>query len=401
MNKLIILDPSLKSFNGHFLTYDNVIATAARNFGYATTVYASASVQTLPCDFEIVPIFRIGLEHNFFNVPLFNRFRAHTAINRRVIHRTFVQDLTSGMEVDPIESGTIVYLHTTTFNQIPPLVDWVKRNRHIKLTIFVMLRYSPSPNPYYPLSGGFDQYHAALTYLEESGVADVFRLTVDSDMLQEEYSMITSQPIHLLPIPHTMDHAQAESNVGGIAGPKLLSYLGNARSTKGYQYLPALIEAIKPQLEAGEWAAEFQSNVMFFRDKESVVSLALMRRMPVKLLEHELSLDQYNDLLVRSALVLIPYQLLYYHSQTSGVLCEALGAGKPVVVPSGTWMAKQIKGKDIGVTFYPGDRVSFVDSTRSAMCRIDELSANARAQRAEWVSYHNPENFMRRMLELA
>ena len=46
--------------------------------------------------------------------------------------------------------------------------------------------------------------------------------------------------------------------------------------------------------------------------------------------------------------VIVPYQRLYYYAQTSGILAEALGAGIPVVVPEGTWMAAEIEGKNVG-----------------------------------------------------
>ena len=241
----------------------------------------------------------------------------------------------------------------------------------------------------------------SLKYLEESGVSKYFRLIVDSDLLQEEYSLITDIPVQLVPIPHTMyQNVFSNDDIEKKSQNKLLTYLGNARSTKGFQYLPYLIEKIQNELKLGEWEAEFQANVMFLRDRESVISVSLMRNLPVKLLEKELSLREYESLLKRSSLVLIPYQLLYYYSQTSGVFCEALGAGKPVVVPRGTWMANQLKGKNIGVTFIPGDRVSFTDATIKAMKNISELIFNAEKYRSEWISYHNPHNFFKSLMEI-
>lgn len=397
MNDFIILDPSLKSFNGHFLTYDNAIASAAKQHNFKTTVLASSSAIDLPCGFEIIPTFRYELEDSFIRIPTLKKIT--NLINKKLIHQFFLDDLTCGIRKIEQEKDLLIYLHTTTHYQIPPLVKWVKANRKLNPTVFVMLRYSPSPNPYYPLSGDFNNYNVAIKFLEESGVSKYFRLIVDSDLLREEYSLMTSIPISLVPIPHTMS-ADVYNITTNINQPKLLTYLGNARSTKGYQYLPHLIEEIQDELTSGRWSAEFQSNVMFLRDKESVVSVALMRRFPVTLYERELSIIEYEDLLKRSSLILIPYQLLYYHSQTSGVFCEALGAGKPVIVPRGTWMAKQLKSKNIGVTFYPGDRISFSDATKKAMANIDELTSNAQSYRKEWVNYHNPQNFFRKLLEL-
>lgn len=397
MNEFIILDPSLKSFNGHFLTYDNAIAVASKQYDFTTTVLASSTAIDLPCDFKLIPTFRYELEDSFIRLPALSNLT--NLINKKLIHQFFLNDLGNGIQQVEQKKDLVIYLHTTTHYQIPPLVKWVKTNRKLNPTVFVMLRYSPSPNPYYPLSGDFNKYRAAIKYLEESGVSKHFRLIVDSDLLKEEYSLMTYLPISLVPIPHTMS-AELYNIDTNKNQPKLLTYLGNARSTKGFQYLPHLVADLREELISGKWSAEFQSNVMFLRDKESVVSVALMRGLPVKLIERELSIIEYEDLLKRSSLVLIPYQLLYYHSQTSGIFCEALGAGKPVVVPRGTWMAKQLKSKNIGETFYPGDRISFTKATKIAMKKIDELTDNAKNYREEWVGYHNPNNFFKSLLEL-
>ena len=371
MNKFIIIDPSLKSYNGHFLTYDNSIAIVAKEFGFQTTVISSQNATDLPCEFDMVPKFRYELEHDFINTVFFNNSKIVKKINKYFVNRYFFFDFESAVQKICIEKNSLFFIHTTTYRQIIPLIKWVKKNKKLNPIIFIMLRYAPSPNPYYPFSGDFYEYRLSLKYLEESGVSKYFRLIVDSDLLQEEYSLITDIPVQLVPIPHTMyQNVFSNDDIEKKSQNKLLTYLGNARSTKGFQYLPYLIEKIQNELKLGEWEAEFQANVMFLRDRESVISVSLMRNLPVKLLEKELSLREYESLLKRSSLVLIPYQLLYYYSQTSGVFCEALGAGKPVVVPRGTWMANQLKGKNIGVTFIPGDRVSFTDATIKAMKNI-------------------------------
>jgi glycosyltransferase involved in cell wall biosynthesis len=177
-----------------------------------------------------------------------------------------------------------------------------------------------------------------------------------------------------------------------------MTYLGNARSTKGFQYLPFVFHALSDKLKNKLWRAEVQSNVMFTHDLESNVALSLLKKLPVQIYENELSINEYNELLLRSSIVILPYQLLFYHAQTSGVLCEAMSAGKPVIVPRGTWLSQQIQGKKVGVKFCPGDRVSLLEATQTAMNNIDELSESAEQQAKEWSNYHSPENFMKYLL---
>jgi glycosyltransferase involved in cell wall biosynthesis len=396
MTKLVILDPSLKTFNGHFLTYDNAVADGALKCGLQTIIFAAQGVDAkLPVHGELIPAFRDPLEHSFIPSP-FNRIQASTHVNKWLLHKRFLEDLNRTLTADRIGQNPIIYLHTTTQNQIAPLVDWTASNKNLSPTVVIMLRYTPSPNPYYPRSQAAEAYQQALAYIIEKGVGQYIRLVTDSEILAEEYGLITSLPVHVLPIPHT------SHDWGGVLqkGVPTLTYLGNARSTKGFQYLPHIVDSIADDLDKGVWRAEFQSNVMFGRDTEVVFAVQMLRQRNVIMHEGELSVDQYNDLLCRSSLVVVPYQLLYYYAQTSGVMCEALAAGKPVVVPRGTWMSKQVAGMGVGETFLPGDRISLSQAVRKAMKNIDELREKAQLFRAEWVRRHNPDNFASALLRV-
>lgn len=394
MTDFAILDPSLKSFNGHFLTYDNAVAQAAAAHGLKPKLFSAIDIlPQLPVEGTVVPTFRDGLERSFFRGPLTARLLGGT--NMALLRRRFFADMRAHLNSDTLGQNPILYMHTTTPAQLPPMADWLAANKKLKPTLVIMLRYAPSPNPYYPKAGQVEAYREALDYFRDRGVAHLVRLTSDSDTLVEEYKLLTDIPVHLLPIPHTA-HLQES-----VAMPKSrqITYLGNARATKGFQYLPHMVQAIRGELASGAWGCEFQANVMFGRDIASVLGVKLLRRQKVTLYENELSVDDYVHLLLRSSLVVIPYQLLYYYAQTSGVLCEALASAKPVVVPRGTWMAHQIRGRGVGELCLPGDRESFADAVKTAMRNIDALTEKAQAFRAEWVSYHSPTHFMNELMK--
>ena len=378
---LVIIDPSLQSYNGHFLTYDKVLADEAGRQGERCVVFAARSVQqSIIGGLRIVPCFRHGLE---------------AALDDKVLATAFLGDLIAGINSVELEPRSVVFLHTTTHRQIEPAVQVLTHNRLRDSILVILLRYSPAPNPYWPNADTVRQYRYALGSIQRLGMAHRVRLVTDSELLAEEYQAVTDLPIGLMPIPHTGDKLSAQDSG---AAPRLV-YLGNARSTKGFQYLPFMVSQIRPALAAGDWAAEFQANVMFRRDTESVAALCALRQEPVTLLEDELSMDEYEELLDRASLVLLPYQRLYYHSQTSGVFAEAIGRGIPVVVPRGTWMARQIGGSGAGMLFLPGDRVDFAETVKQAMSSITGLSVRARALQPSWIAKHNPAAFVDRLLD--
>jgi hypothetical protein len=378
---LIIIDPSLKSYNGHFLTYDKVLADEAKSRGERCTVLAARSVeQRVAGGLDVIPCFRYGLE---------------ATLNDEALATAFLADLMAGTRSVKMEPRTVLFLHTTTHRQIEPAVQVLTQDRLRDSTLVILLRYSTAPNPHWPNAGTVRQYRDALRSIQRLGMAHRVRLVTDSELLAAEYQAITDLRIELMPIPHAGDTLRADDT---DSAPRLV-YLGNARSTKGFQYLPYMVSQIRPTLDSGAWAAEFQANVMFRRDTESVAALCALREEPVTLLEDELSMHQYEQLLNRASLILLPYQTLYYHSQTSGVFAEAIGRGIPVVVPRGTWMASQIGESGAGMLFAPGDRVDFADTVKRAMSAISKLTGCARALQPTWIAKHNPAAFVEHLLD--
>jgi glycosyltransferase involved in cell wall biosynthesis len=87
----------------------------------------------------------------------------------------------------------------------------------------------------------------------------------------------------------------------------------------------------------------------------------------VQVLPGELTADDYFAQLSRCTVVLLAYEPQAYTSGASGVFVEAAGLGKPVVVPSGTWMAQQIEaGFAVGMTF----EESSADSVTKALLLV-------------------------------
>ena len=157
-----------------------------------------------------------------------------------------------------------------------------------------------------------------------------------------------------------------------------------------------MFQQLERSLGAGAVTGEVQANVRF-ADEWQVVHAArrLKQQAGVALYDSELTSSQYYDLLERADIVLLPYTLENYHSQTSGIFAEALAAGKPVVVPRGTWMARELKESGAGVTFLPGDRRSLYEACMEAVADWQPLTSKAREASLRWKVHHSPATYLR------
>ncbi|WP_376967229.1 hypothetical protein ABNQ39_35575 (plasmid) [Azospirillum sp. A26] len=122
-------------------------------------------------------------------------------------------------------------------------------------------------------------------------------------------------------------------------------YLGDARLEKGFHLIPAAIDRLdRDHVAPGLLRFQLQSYVPQARPELKILQalehLRSMSRSAVRTLPRPLSVPEYNQLLDRSDFVLIPYTRLNYTARSSGIFTEALAAGKPVIVPAGTWMSE-------------------------------------------------------------
>ena len=174
------------------------------------------------------------------------------------------------------------------------------------------------------------------------------RVYTDTDRLTDQYNRLNTFEFATLPIPVNRafrPHAQVRQP------PLKVTYLGDARSEKGYHLLPQIVDAMQPELEAGLVRFAFQSNFAFSEpeaDAAVVVArtqLRVHRHERAQLYERALTTDQYAELLTSSDLLLIPYDPDRYYARSSGVLVEALSAGIPVIVPAGSWMSDVLQAE--------------------------------------------------------
>ena len=109
----------------------------------------------------------------------------------------------------------------------------------------------------------------------------------------------------------------------------------------------------------------------------------------VQLIKEPMEADGYYSLLAQSDVLLVGYSPTSYRYRSSGVLMEAMAAGKVVVTTSGSWMASQVT-PDSAVLYDPSAGKGLGPAIAEAVERYPELRAGALARRDKVVAECSP-----------
>jgi glycosyltransferase involved in cell wall biosynthesis len=212
-------------------------------------------------------------------------------------------------------------------------------------------------------------------------------------LIDEYRSMNDRLHYRLAPIPHVPHLAPTD----GERSAKLhFGYVGEARENKGFQLLPHVIRRTVPYAAA----AHFHIH-SFCHDPQSPFyrqAIAGLRGSHVTLYPEKLDDPEYDSFLEQLDVVVLPYTLHHYHSQTSGVFAEAMALGKTLVVPRGSWMSRQVDEYGGGASFNPGDAEDLAQKILALIQngRVDGERAAERAGR--WRQFHSPANLLQLIL---
>ncbi|HUQ94584.1 MAG TPA: hypothetical protein VM120_23080 [Bryobacteraceae bacterium] len=174
------------------------------------------------------------------------------------------------------------------------------------------------------------------------------RFYTDTDELTAQYNRLGVFSFRTLPIPHTHTPASARPD----QQPLRIIYVGDARREKGYHYIPTLVEDLwNHYIVTGRVSFHLQSNFNIPQGEPAAVIARehleqLAQRAPsaIELIKHPMTSEQYKAFLLSGDINLLLYDAVNYYARSSGILVESLSAGVPVLVPAGSWLARQFRG---------------------------------------------------------
>lgn len=386
--RLLIVDQNLLDAGGHYAEYTLAVARAARAQGLTVDILANLRCKVAgEPGINIVPVFR-----NSWIVAQ----RAQQVFPTNLIGSfdpwTFYADLQKGLDTVEATRSDDLFIHTIGFGEVEDVLRLLMmRNPASCPRVHLLLRRDPIE-----VDDDAEQrrvFYRSLRALYQLGfLGDRIWLYTDTDELTEAYSKATKLPFITLAIPFDLEMME---NALGRGAPFsrtreiIVGYLGDARPEKGYQFLPALVEALGPRyLETGRVRFVFQSNFNLPGGEPGIATaraqLDRYGAAQVELLVEPLTQNEYYRRLAELDILIIPYLAHRYTCRSSGIFAQALAAGKIVVVPDGTSMSNVLKKQppEAGVVYANVSEIA--DATAQAIESAAERIEVLEHTRHEW-----------------
>jgi glycosyltransferase involved in cell wall biosynthesis len=309
----------------------------------------------------------------------------------------FARDLKKALVTVKADSKDTVFIHTSSVEELEGALLLLTVLKKSSLPTFHLLLRRDCYEDLTVHTHGLG-LRACLKRFHASGLYPRHvRFYTDTDLLKAQYDKQSEIRFVTVPIPFRHElidrHARDEGRAMTAARAKNIVYMGDARPEKGYQLLPDMVQALWPNyVEKGKVCFTFQSNFnvpggepgMF----EARQRLQHFPSETVRLLTEPMPPAEYYRHLGEADVVIIPCLADRYAARSSGILAEALAAGKPVIVPANTWMAAQIDPSR-GRTYK--DLCGLPQAVTEILDDYDSFQRAARDYAAVWRQRHSPE----------
>ncbi len=333
-DQTIILDPGLKGPHGHHPIVDRLLLQGfkAQKIPVRLLVNREAEegvVLQLKAEPVLSPVAYVKSSHD--------GHKAQSLLNQT--NNAFLTELKKELTT----RNSLILLHTATQWQMFGLHEWFRNFDDGRSACNILLRFPPV---YSHLK---DDVTAWFTEFSNENWRKILKLWrpfsdrvnffAEAEETANAYQKLGDVDITLLPMSIDFDALDTAAIFaeGELDEPPLFAFAGATRLEKGIELLSAAID----QYIDGGGQGRFTFHSFFGAPHK--VSERLKQLAPQVTCRNErLSNADYFKFLTNSDAVLMPYDPKQYNVRTSQVFWETLGAGRPVIVSAGSWMAKQL-----------------------------------------------------------
>ncbi|MDF9407902.1 hypothetical protein L7E55_05935 [Pelotomaculum isophthalicicum JI] len=251
-----------------------------------------------------------------------------------------------------LENEDIIFIPTLSEVDLMGLLDYFKKKKNDSIKpswnlVFRRNLYFGREPEYLTQRNNIKPLRNAFLHFKNNLSGQKVCFFTDTEKLTTQYNSLNIFQFNTLPIPvnNRFQEYMAQKEKGY---PLKAVYAGDARREKGYQYLPGIIRDLwEDYVDAGKLSFLLQSNFAFTRlenNADIVFARDQLEIMPddkIQVIKRPLSSDEYCNLILSGDIGLLFYDKDNYYARSSGALVEFLIAGKPVIVPAGTWLVEE------------------------------------------------------------
>ena len=395
LRKALLVDTSLYSYSGHCLQYLLSLAEILKTSGFEVHIAGHRSMAiNLPNDYVCHAVFSYmvdGLTEQMHSIS--------DRLKIRDTHENAIEkELTDLCNKININNNDVVLINTVRQWPLRGIGRWLSRFAPTNQPLTsVILHFTAFPRTYGNQHWVSEMYHENLEFLHNLQIANL-QFFADTKELVNEYNLYNSVLVKEICIPHVQP-SLSETHVERDHNNKVcITYLGEARDNKGFYIIPSIFQYLQRKRYMKHISVEIQNFTFQPNNASFLTSMARLAPYDIKYYNYQLTNHEYALILDNADIVLLPYQLENYHSQSSGILAEAIGAGKRVLTTAGTWAGRQAIEFRVGACAPQDDWLSYGKETVRLIEEIMDNYINTKEAAARWTQIHSSKEFVKKIL---
>jgi len=390
--RLLLVDQCLWDTTGHHLFYNRALAVAAKELGLQASVWAGIDFPTgLISPVEARAVFR----RDWRAAPPAWAIRIPRILDllEVISRRRFQRDLHRAFRKMDFDSRDLIFGQMITPRHLAAWLDWMRSIPAPGAPMLaVHMAYDPSRFLHHQQLG-----RSLRKFQGDPRKGRLLPIT-DSSRLAKAYTAILDTEIPIL--PHVIGNGIEGLNPPPPDERPVFGVLGSPRADKGFAEVVQAILGLSQNPAPPQFLVQIHDP-----DDASARWVAQLREteLPnVELIDRCLDNEtDYANLFGRVSVFLLPYHLRVYGFRTSGIFCEALASGRPVIVSSGSWMDEKAGGQAACLRVPERDPSSLASAINSVASSYREILSKAHQMAPIYRVEFSAREFVSRLLSLS
>jgi len=389
---LWLADHQLADLRGHHYNFNCALAKAASEAGLGAAFLCRRDFDfSAPSSIHVSGIFRP--DWRSAPPPWLSSRRRGLDLLEELSRRRFLADLHHGLDREFFNADDIVFAQMLSPRHLDGWLRWrMSRPAEDGPLLAFHLGYDPSRFAFHSrLSASLNQARRILS------PSDVL-FASDSDRLATRYAEILKFPVATL--PHVVSPQLQPQPLSLPLDKITFAALGNPRQEKGFAEIAAAIRILNQE-------SSFPGHFLIQANDPDPVSAPLLEALQaahypnVTFVGQRMSEAEYIELLHRAGVVLLPYHLDTYRDRTSGVLCEALVAARPIIATRDSWMSAELQRAGLGWACEDRSAASLAQAMREAQSGFAREAGKSAELAPYYRGHFSGASFIEKLLELA